>query len=413
MDFFRNLRVHRSGPLVVALLVVCVSCAQNGGAILERQTQFQLDIGKMEDQIDLLLLPGEAFQQKVGISMRNGLFYVSNGASGKVMVFSSYGDLISLYYNEAVNPAPVLLNTAVEDGRTASRRAYTHPFREVGVVAVTSGGDVLVEDGVSEGREEYDPEIGALLSRVILRFDREGNYLGYLGQDGLNGIPFSYIDGISVNQRDEIIVVCRSLQYWLVYWFSPEGMHMYTLRLAEDALPSEQEGYIPTLDALFPDPEEPVVYTKVDYYLETPDNSASESGTVEFTKSSTYWFDIRTASFGGPVDLPPALFASGSPTLFNRNESEVLRLFLGVASGGYLFFLSPASQNIYELLVIHRGGMVIHKTGVELIDEDTIYRTFFVDPEGILTALIAKEGGVEIALWRTDNLLKRVEYENS
>ena len=32
--------------------------------------------------------------------MQDGFFYISNGLSGKVMEFNSYGDILNLYYNE-------------------------------------------------------------------------------------------------------------------------------------------------------------------------------------------------------------------------------------------------------------------------------------------------------------------------
>ena len=67
---------------------------------------FSLSMGKMEDQIDLFQFENAMVERANSITMRDGWFYVANGSAGKIMVFSSYGDLIFLLYNPQTNPAP-------------------------------------------------------------------------------------------------------------------------------------------------------------------------------------------------------------------------------------------------------------------------------------------------------------------
>ena len=64
-----------------------------------------------------------------------------------------------------------------------------------------------MEDVVPDARAEEDEENHAYLNRVVRRFDTSGVYLDYLGQEGIGGTPFPYIEAIHVNEADEIIVV--------------------------------------------------------------------------------------------------------------------------------------------------------------------------------------------------------------
>ena len=58
---------------------------------LNREELFSLQIGKMDNQIDLFQVGGVMAGAKNRIYMRDGLFYLANGNSAKIMELSSYG----------------------------------------------------------------------------------------------------------------------------------------------------------------------------------------------------------------------------------------------------------------------------------------------------------------------------------
>ena len=123
--------------------------------------------------------------------MQEGIIFIANSRGRKVMEFSSYGDLLSLYYNQSQNPIPVLLQSANDGNRVSSRAALSFPFLDVGEIAVSDSGILFVEDAIPENRAEYDEEQKAYLDRVVRRFDRSGIYLDYLGQEGVGGNTLS------------------------------------------------------------------------------------------------------------------------------------------------------------------------------------------------------------------------------
>jgi len=80
---------------------------------VDRQNLFRLDIGKLENQIDLFGLDQSPVMLKTRIAMRDGIFYISDSKAQKVMKFTSYGDLLSMIYNQETNPPPFTLKKTV------------------------------------------------------------------------------------------------------------------------------------------------------------------------------------------------------------------------------------------------------------------------------------------------------------
>ncbi|MAG13878.1 MAG: hypothetical protein CMN78_04720 [Spirochaetales bacterium] len=362
----------------------------------------------MEDQIDLIQLPGESFRQKIEMVMRNGFFYIGNGSAHKIMEFSSYGDLLTLFYNKMENPAPILLNTDRQDSRVTNRKAFAYPFRQVGSLAVTNSGLLLVEDVVAPDRQEKDEELGSILKYIVLRFNADGEAIDYIGQEGIGGTPFPYINRIAVNVDDEVIVVTQTLKSWLLYSYGPKGNHLYTLQFSEESIPAPDHA-IASIDSVIPSTDERLIFIKVDYYADQSDENSGQESSYGFSKSTIHWIDTKTGEFVGYVDLPPALRATGSVQLFNREENEVIQYVVGASADGHFFLLSPSNEDMYLLVIIDMAGMVRYRGYVRLNDRETAYRTFHVTEDGILAAFIGGKIEAKVIMWRTDEFLRKSE----
>ena len=258
-----------------------IGCQRKGLEELVSSQLFSLSYGKLEDQIDLFQLPGTMVEKKNSVVMRDGWFYVANGSAGKIMVFSSYGDLIFLLYNPQSNPAPTKLGPVDPNASDeVSTRGYVaYPFADIGQVAVASDKTLYVEDAVPDAKIVKDTERGILLSRVILRFDRKGRQLGYLGQEGIGGTPFPFVSALHVTAKDQLVVVCRLPQQWEVFWFSREGVPLYQVQVDNNHLPTRPEkGITPALVNIVPDLQKPLLYLVIySYNVSTDANSTAGS----------------------------------------------------------------------------------------------------------------------------------------
>ena len=386
---------------MLAMIAMCAGCSRrDASAILERHHQFSMAIGKMEDQIDLIQLPGRAFSQTIDIKMKNGLFFLSNGAAKKVMKFSSYGDLLTLFYNAAANPPPVLLAEQKEGNGVSNRKAFAYPFNEVGEIAVTDSGMLYVQDVVAEDRRIWDEELQTQLRNVILRFTPGGAPADYIGQDGVYGVPFPYIDSLTLCAGDILTVVTRTTDAWIIFSYNRFGELRYRFHFTDAALPEPEAGAVLAIDKVMAGPEPDVLYVKTDSYRER-----SQSGDFGFSKSTIHWIDASIGAVIGETELPPAYTTSGRAQMFNKEQQEVLQYLAGVSEGGVFFLVSPAAEGTYNLLMVNTGGLVVHRGLLALDDSKTLYRRFHVTQEGILTAFIGRNTEAEVVLWRTDRYL--------
>ena len=395
----RRLRV----VLCTVIPILFVSgCSQTRSPVLERESLFTLNYGKMEDQVELLM-GDEAVTRKTSVSMRGGLILVASGYGNRIMQFTSYGDLLTLFYNPDNNPEPVLVQTTVDPDRVTNRRAYDYRFNAVGEVAVTSTGDLLVEDRVPERAAILDPELGVMLNRVVVLLDSDEDRVVYLGQEGIGGTFFPYIQHIDVTSRDEIVVVTTAVDRVLVFWFDADGTLLRRIEIENGSLPVPSGvTTTPVLGGVFPDRDLRRLYLKVDYAIDDDGTNGGRDDNQQMM-ARIYWIDIDDGEYEGFVDVPsvpPLAAANGSDNRRISNHYE----FLGTASGEHLFLLAQRSRKESLLLILNTSGKVVRRRSLQIDYDEVVYRDFDLSESGIITGLLATRDDVEIVWWRTDRL---------
>ncbi|WP_245540241.1 LIC_12708 family protein [Sediminispirochaeta bajacaliforniensis] len=377
------------------------SCEAGDGNTLKRETLFSLKIGKMEDDLDLVEHYGVPYTEKTRIVMRNGLFYIGNGNSKKVMEFNGYGDILSLFYSAETNPGPILLDTDSGSDMVSSRKAYQYPFTDVGEIAVTGSGLLLVEERAQEYQISCDEELASSLNTIVLRFSEDGEVLDYLGQEGVGGTPFPYVERIFVVDNDTIWIASRGPNRWVLFSFDNHG----SLKSRSDIPPQEipmpdGEGYAePGIKGVFPDYTAPLLYVMVDYY-----RSEGDKGGIDFDQSAICIFNTETATWDSRIVLPAKRVDEQGGGFLEDDSFVTIYEALGVDRNGNLYFMAPESGDDFELMIMGRDGSVVDRSTILLEDDQIIYRDFYLSPDGILTALLAKAFGVDIVWWRSDRI---------
>ncbi|MDR2842392.1 MAG: hypothetical protein LBV52_04245, partial [Spirochaetaceae bacterium] len=171
-----------------------LSCTNNEVHSIERKNLWTMGIGRLEDELDLFDIQGSRSTNKTDVTMRDGLFYISNGNGQKIVRYNSYGDLLFMIYNEENNPPPITLHNRTET-ESVTRWAYPWPLEDPGSIAVNTRKNIFVENHVPIERRTYDAD-QMLLDSLVLHFNEDGHFIDYLGQDGLGGTPFPRIDNI-------------------------------------------------------------------------------------------------------------------------------------------------------------------------------------------------------------------------
>ena len=393
-------------PLFLTLLAAA-SCQKKGFEEIAREELFSLSLGRLDNQIDLFQFEGAILDRKNRIAMRDGQFYIANGNAGKIMAFTSYGDLTFLLYNPKTNPAPVLLGNGGGGDTVSTRGSVSYPFADLGEIAVASDKRIYVEDSVPRAKAVKDAVRGALADRVILRFDRKGKSEGFIGQEGLGGAPFPYVSALYVTARDQLVVVCRVPDAWQVFWYSREGALMYQVEIDGAHLPAAQEkGLIPSLVTLMPDLQDPVLHLLIHSYRQTVDESTKTQSSVELVSSRVWKLDLRTRGYESFVELPRNAPRREKVGLKTTEIPSPPNDLLGVGTNGFYYVLGFSDSNLYRLQIIDRTGRVRAQRYMIIEDSELTYRDLRLSPTGIVYGLLADQTKAHVSWWRSDLVLK-------
>lgn len=371
---------------------------------LDRVHMFSLGYGVLEDQINLFSLPDSPPPLPTSIAMRDGIFFIANGNSSKLMTLSSFGDLLSMVYDPDVNPAPVILSEDTEYSGIQGRLAKVYPFNEPGLIAVDSKRTVFVQDRVPEERRSFDSHIEASLDYVVLRFSRDGEYLDYLGQEGVGGTPFPYISSLNISSRDECIITSTTGLGWTVFWFDPRGVLLSTTTIRRDRLPvaKDDEGFIPSLDGISAASDETSIYLKIDYFRDVVDRETKTHAGIEFTKSLLWTLNRQSGLYEGSQEIP----AFASPVVAARGEKQVPRSwdYAGTAVGRvFLSAVDEDGQTYWALFNPHDRSL--RRFSLQIEPDERQYMNFSLSPDGILTALLGNMYEARVVIWRFDKII--------
>ena len=390
--------------LFVALFSSCGR--QRNNLSLEEVEVFSLEYGNFEDELNIFDY-NQIGNIDTRIAMRNGFFYISNGESQKIMEMNSYGDLLTLFYNEETNPRP---SFATEEGEAlnATRKAVSYPFNRVTELTVDGRKYIYAVDQLPLERQEYDDELQEHLEHIVVRFDGEGKFVDYLGQQGPGGTPFPFVKNIYVTNNNELVVVCVTSEGPIVYWFSEAGHMLFTIPIEKKNVPSpyeeDQEFYV-EIENVVPDYNDRILYVKLDYSVPYVDEASRMQSGVDFDRTTLYGLNVETGTYGEPMNIIP--YTEVSVDEFSNLEYKIPYDFLGVSENGWFFFIISNDRG-FGLQIIQANGQRILNRQLEMDRQKTLFYTFNLSNSGILSALSIRSDKAYVDWWRTDSLIQSI-----
>ncbi len=392
--------------LLISALLGLASCADEQVQSVDRENLFVLNIGRLEDQLDLFGLEGRRSVRKTRIAMRDGIFYLSDGNGSKVVRYTSYGDLLSMMYNADTNPPPLSLTTELDSDQVITRRAIAYPLEEPGELAVDSRKHLYVADRLPVERRSFDLERRTLLDTTLLHFDENGRFVEYLGQEGVGGTPFPRIYGVYASVQDEIAVLSRLTTGWNVYWFDRQGTALFLVRIQNEDIPvTGNRTSRPSLDAITVSPDSRQIYLKVDYYLDSFDESTNTKSGIDYDGSVIWVMNVEDGSYRQSIEVPP--FEQTATENDKKVETKLIYALLGAARGGKLF-LSVPSPGGYSLLLMKLDSPDQKRGFIRVGDDELRFNAFHLSGDGIISAILASDYEAKVVWWRTDRFMGEV-----
>lgn len=386
-------------------IFILAGCSRKQIPSVTREEIFTFQVGRLEDQIAVYNLEGDRGIRRTNLTMQDGLFYISDGNGEKIVRYNSYGDPLFMIYNEETNPLPMTLPTLEQmpPGEVITRWAFTYPLQNPGKITVDSRKHIYVEDMLPDQRHGIDPESKALLNNVILHFDRNGVFMGYLGREGIGGSPFPKIEGLYISIEDELAVVCRLPTGWNIYWFDADGMSLYLVKIRDENIPlPPNRQVIVSLDTIVAAPDARKLYIKADYYRDTYDASTNTRSGNEPDSSIIWVMLVEDGSYQKTIEVP--FFESTVTENKHKLNVKMFYSLLGVIRNERIFLQFPV-ENGYSLLILNPEDREQRQGFIQVQNDELQFNTFALSDEGILSALLVGDWDIKLVWWRTDKFI--------
>lgn len=383
------------------------SCSKNNVVESISETElFTLNYGNFEEQLSIsdLNTVGEV---RYGIVMKDGFFYIVDGSSKKTMELNSYGDLLTLFYNED-SQTKELLEKSTQNPLSV-RHQLGFPFDYPGKIAVDSKKCIYTVCTIPRNRQE-ESDNGLLYSQAVLRFSRDGSSVEYIGQQGPGGTPFPYIRNIYTTEKDELVVVSNSNEGMIIYWFTSDGFlkNMIPINSKDvptDDIPETTNEIYWSLENVIPDTVENKLYVKIDYYSSYLDEESRVQSGINYLQTLLYPLDTETGLYGEPVSIPP--YEESVVVDYSRLTYKIPYDFLGVTKNGWKYFIIKTEKG-FNIEMIQNESQRILRRQFDINHEDNLFYTMSVSHEGIITALYIDKNKARVVWYRTDTLIDAI-----
>lgn len=429
--------------IIFILIFLTLSCKgkNSDAAVIKQETLFTLSYGNFADEINLFSMR-DIGDICTGLAMQDGFFFIVNGEAQKIMKTTSYGDLLTVFYNKDYyekigNTLPLL------DEPKELWQSIDMPFRYTGKIATDRGlrffvvasapADktihldddnlqlqqvILVINGDTSAKMNPSLEMGskgAAAPKSLLAAQNKSGSLPretgardtppnvdafYIGAEGEGGNPFPFIKNISVTENGELVVICVTNDGLEVFWYTKDYKRRHKTLLRRQDIPNTS-GAIVMLDNVAADPYDDTLFVKVDYYMPHYEVDSNLQSGIDYTETLIYPYNVEKRVFGEPVPIPP--FTQNVYSKATGNSIYKLPYeFLGVTKNGTFFFMTATIDGFNVEAV--KGGRVAKRNF--LIDhDDVIYYTFNLASSGIISGLLARKDEIQVSWWRCDALL--------
>lgn len=367
--------------IVIIFLTNCSKKQEN----LKQEHLFHIPVGIMEDEVNLFEKYGAITLDKLYYSMYNGVFYVVNTPSNKVMRFSSHGDVLSLIYNPKTYPGII--------SNDEQKRITSYPFSNPTSIAIDSTGNFYVQDNAFAEKQFSTTPGQPFFDNVIIKFNDKGEKLYTLGQEGINSSNFPLIHRITTTKNNDIVVIARLFDSWKIYWFDSEGLLKTAPEVIENSQLSKNNSIY--IDDIFVDMNEIKVYISTDILTK-------ESNNKQIT--------LFSKELGANKEFKPVLEK-------RPGNNENITSLIGIDNKSNLYYLSSSGNNrkyYYTLYIVNNEGKITAENRLETpFSPSQIIPKFYFSTQNVITAFLIHSSGVEVVWWRIkkSNATGIINYE--
>ena len=394
--------------LVISAFFILASCSRSESIqSIDEVNLYTLQYGKFQEQLSVSEL-NDVGNVRFGIAMQEGFFYIVNGESGKIMELNSYGDLLTLFYNEDSDTEHIVKNSQLIPNYVLHEVAY--PFEYTGLVTVDSNNRIYAACTIPENRQEVSDDNSMLLCQAVLKFSRDGSEVEYIGQQGPGGTPFPSIKQIYTTEKDELVVVSTTTKGLCVYWFSVDGFLKYMIPINISDVPTYTETEIDsevliTISNVVPDLEAYNLYVQLDYYSSYFDEDSKIQSGINYLQSYLYTLDIENGTYESPIQIPP--YEESVISDYTKLTYRMPYDFLGITKSGWKFFIVK-TENGFDIEMFQNENQRVFRRHFNVNHSDIVYSAMNLTKDGIIDAIYIGKDCARVVWYRTDTLIASI-----
>jgi hypothetical protein len=247
-------------------------------------------------------------------------------------------------------------------------------------MARDSEGKIYVQNRIDSGAPQ--PQAAAMAPPTqddlettpsyILVFDKTGKLQYTMGQKGSADLPFYYIENITVDEKDRLFVVSKSLNSWNIFRFRAKGRDFYA-NIGKDIFHEKegQEEFKGIIENIVPFRSGDKLLASVAYYQNT-----------RFKYRKIYEYSIKDSSFGQSV------FTIQDP----KNE------LFSIMDDKYVLLWDTEEKDV-RFVIWDFDGNIVNNLKITNDAKKSNYREIISDEAGKFYSYSAKKTGLEITEW--------------
>ncbi len=307
--------------LFIVAMGTLFSCQiRTGGRYLERQDLFSLGYGGYGKSLNFSA-QGDVL---VDFDSREGIFHILDIHSRKVLRLSSYGDILSVLYDPRSSQAPEFI-PSTDSGKTAGSEA---PGRYAAPTAMTAPSLVAI-DSMQTLYVVDKPRAPLSGGSIVRRFGTLGREDTFLGQEGLEGTPFSPIQALFVMDDDSLGIVSSLPSGYLLYRFSGNGTLLTALKMDSAGIALDgMDAYRQNVDGILlrGEGERFEVLLKIDLYGESKDRKSEASAGFDAVESWLVTMDGTSGKLLNRLKVWSKSTNAENPILLGERDKEYVLL---------------------------------------------------------------------------------------
>ncbi|HOV15838.1 MAG TPA: hypothetical protein PK771_16230, partial [Spirochaetota bacterium] len=199
---------------------------------------FKTKIGYGEDELGVVSKNGIVKTDSIVVSYKNGFFYIADNINNKIVRTTERGEILLVIYNPDFNPSfkPTTAKSESETETVIFVKLYKdYPvYNPTKICADIEKNIYFVNNLPSYKKIEED---GSFASQMVLKFSNKGEILFELGKNGIGTSPFGYINNISTDEKDNLIIQEDSNDGIIFYKFTKLGILEKKVKITKGDIP--------------------------------------------------------------------------------------------------------------------------------------------------------------------------------